>query len=146
MGAGLQHSASGPHLTDRRAGAKTARRAGQRNVVASMKGMKSFGRYGSLGVELLGSIAVGYYGGAWLDKRFATHWIAFAGFLLGCYAGFRALFKAAKTMQRDIENDERLARGEDPWAPKAEDDLDVDDPKDTKDTKKESRDVDDARR
>ena len=92
-----------------------------------MKGMKSFGRYGSLGLELLGSIAVGYYLGVWLDKKFDTHRIAFAGFLLGCYAGFRALFKAAKTMQRDIENDERLARGEDPWAPKSADDDEDDD-------------------
>ena len=83
-----------------------------------MKGMKAFGRYGSLGFELLGSIAIGYYLGTYLDKRFDTHWIAFVGFLIGCYAGFRALFKAAKTMQRDIENDERLERGEDPWAPK----------------------------
>jgi ATP synthase protein I len=135
-------------LTDRRAGAKTAPRAAQRNAVASMKGMKSFGRYGSLGFELLGSIAVGYYVGVWLDKRFGTHWIAFAGFLLGCYAGFRALFKAAKTMQRDIENDERLARGEDPWAPKPKDDDDVDSDVLVKDdsNKKESRDADDAKR
>ena len=114
-----------------------------------MKGMKSFGRYGSLGFELLGSIAVGYYGGSWLDKKFGMHWIAFAGFVLGCYAGFRALFKAAKTMQRDIENDERLARGEDPWAPKPKDDEDVDTPNDdpNDDPKKESsRDADDAKR
>ena len=109
-----------------------------------MKGMKSFGRYGSLGFELLGSIAVGYYLGVWLDKKAGTHWIAFAGFLLGCYAGFRALFKAAKTMQRDIENDERLARGEDPWAPKPKDDDDDDADHDTK--KKEARDGDDAQR
>jgi F0F1-type ATP synthase assembly protein I len=86
--------------------------------------MKAFGRYGSLGFELLGSIAVGYYAGVWLDKKAGTHWIAFVGFLVGCYAGFRALFKAAKNMQRDIENDERLARGEDPWAPKPKADAD----------------------
>lgn len=92
-----------------------------------MKGMKSFGRYGSLGFELLGSIAVGYYLGVWLDKKAGTHWIALVGFLLGCYAGFRAIFKAAKTMQRDIENEERLERGEDPWAPKAPKDIDGDD-------------------
>ena len=102
-------------------------------VLGSMKGMKAVGRYGSLGFELLGSIAVGYYLGVWLDKKAGTHWIAFAGFLLGCYAGFRALFKAAKKMQRDIENDERLARGEDPWAPK------------TKDEHEENHDGDDAK-
>jgi F0F1-type ATP synthase assembly protein I len=99
-------------------------------MVGSMKGMKAFGRYGSLGFELLGSIAVGYYLGTYLDKKAGTHWIAFVGFLLGCYAGFRALFKAAKTMQRDIENEERLERGEDPWAkPPAPDDDDDDDAK-----------------
>lgn len=84
-------------------------------VLGSMKGMKAFGRYGSLGFELLASIAVGYYGGRFLDRKLDTHWIAFVGFLLGCYAGFRALFKAASRMQRDIENDEALERGEDPW-------------------------------
>lgn len=80
------------------------------------KGMKSFGRYGAVGFELLASIAVGYYIGHWLDGKFGTHWIAFVGFLLGCYAGFSALFRTAKQMQRDIEREEQLERGEDPWA------------------------------
>ena len=79
------------------------------------KGLKSFGRYGSLGFELLASIAVGYYLGVWADKKLGTHWIALVGFLVGCYAGFRTLFRAAKQMTRDIERDERLERGEDPW-------------------------------
>jgi hypothetical protein len=70
------------------------------------KGLKNFGRYGSIGLELLLSIAVGYYLG---------HWIAFVGFILGCYAGFRALFRIAKQMQLDVERDEKLERGEDPW-------------------------------
>ena len=86
-----------------------------------MKGMKAVGRYGSLGFELLGSIAVGYYLGVWIDKKAGTHWFALVGFLLGCYAGFRALFRVGKKMQRDIEDEERLARGEDPWAPKVKD-------------------------
>lgn len=83
------------------------------------KGMKSFGRYGAVGFELLASIAVGYYVGHWLDGKFGTHWIAFVGFLLGCYAGFSALFRTAKQMQRDIEREEKLERGEDPWASEA---------------------------
>jgi len=87
-------------------------------LFGSGKGMKAFGRYGSLGFELLGSIAVGYYGGSWLDRKLGTRWIAFVGFLVGCYAGFRALYKASKRMQRDIENEEALERGEDPWANK----------------------------
>ncbi|MBX3260458.1 MAG: AtpZ/AtpI family protein [Labilithrix sp.] len=79
------------------------------------KGMKSFGRYGAVGFELLASIAVGYYLGHWLDGKFGTRWIAFVGFLVGCYAGFSALFRTAKQMQRDIEREEKLERGEDPW-------------------------------
>lgn len=82
-----------------------------------MKGMKAFGKYGAIGFELLLSIAVGYYLGVWADKKLGTHWLAFVGFLLGCYAGFRALHRVAKTMQRDVELEERLQRGEDPWAP-----------------------------
>jgi len=91
-------------------------------VVGSTKGMKAFGRYGSLGFELLASIAAGYYLGVWLDKKAGTHWIALVGFLIGCYAGFRALFRVGKKMQRDIELEERMERGEDPWAPKPKDD------------------------
>ena len=80
------------------------------------KGMKSFGRYSAVGFELLLSIAVGYYLGHWLDGKLGTRWIGVVGFFLGCYAGFRGLFRAAKQMQRDIEREERLERGEDPWA------------------------------
>ncbi len=95
------------------------------------KGMKSFGRYGSVGFELLASIAVGYYLGHWLDGKLGTRWIAFVGFVIGCYAGFRALFRAAKQMQIDVEREERMERGEDPWAPKpgpAEEDAEHDEP------------------
>jgi len=68
-----------------------------------------------VGFELVGSIAVGYLLGAYLDRRFGTHWMKAAGFVVGCYAGFRSLFRTAQTMQRHIEREERLARGEDPW-------------------------------
>lgn len=89
-----------------------------------MRGMKAFGKYGALGFELLISIAVGYYLGHFLDQKLGTRWIALVGFLLGCYAGFRALFRAGKQMQRDIENDEKLERGEDPWDTDRHDDND----------------------
>lgn len=85
-------------------------------VAAAMRGMRSFGKYGSLGFELLASIAVGYYLGLWADRKLGTRWLALVGFLVGCYAGFRVLYRAAKQMTRDIERDERIERGEDPWA------------------------------
>jgi ATP synthase protein I len=84
----------------------------------SPNGMKSFGRYGSVGFELLAAIAIGFYGGRWIDGKLGTHWIAGIGFVLGCVAGFRSLLRTARRMERDIERDEALARGEDPWAEK----------------------------
>lgn len=90
--------------------------------MGAFRGVKAFGRYGSIGFELIGSMGVGYYLGLLADRKLGTHWIAFVGFLLGCYAGFRALFKAAKQMERDVEDDEALERGEDPWAPEEPED------------------------
>ena len=57
-------------------------------------------------------IAIGYYLGVWLDKKAGTHWIGFAGFVLGCYAGFRALFKAAKCFDElgESQNAEKMRR------------------------------------
>jgi len=79
--------------------------------------MTAYGRYGSLGLELVVSILAFGYGGWLLDKKYGTRYLTFVGFLVGCYAGFRSMFVAAKRMQRDIERQERLERGEDPWAP-----------------------------
>ena len=62
-------------------------------ILLPSKGMKSLGRYGAVGFELLLSIAVGYYLGRWADGKLGTRWLALVGFLVGCYAGFRALFR-----------------------------------------------------
>lgn len=76
------------------------------------KPWKAYGRYGSLGIELILSMAIGYYGGRWLDGRFGTHWIAGLGFFLGIYAGFRQIFRAAKRMQAEAEREEKAERDE----------------------------------
>jgi ATP synthase protein I len=78
---------------------------------------REYGRYGSVGIELLVSIALGYYGGRWVDGRVgAGGWITFLGFLFGVAVGFRSIFATARYMQRDIEREERRARGDDPWS------------------------------
>ncbi len=84
--------------------------------MATSNAWKELGRYGSVGLDLLLSMAIGYYGGRWIDARLGTHgWITLVGFLGGTAVGFRTLFRAGKTMQRDIERVERAERGEDPW-------------------------------
>jgi F0F1-type ATP synthase assembly protein I len=82
------------------------------------KPWKDYGRYGSVGIELVLSVMLGWYAGHWLDGRIAGGhgWLTALGFVVGVYAGFRALFVAASHMQRDIERAERQERGEDPWS------------------------------
>jgi F0F1-type ATP synthase assembly protein I len=80
---------------------------------------KDYGRYGSVGIELVVSVVLGYYAGHWLDGKWGggRGWLTAIGSIVGVYAGFRAIFSAASHMQADIERAERRERGEDPWAP-----------------------------
>ncbi len=83
-----------------------------------MKGQtwKSYGRYGTVGIELIVSMALGYYGGRYLDARVGGRgWVTFVGFLLGVGVGFRSIFAAGRHMQRDIERAEKEDRGDDSW-------------------------------
>jgi F0F1-type ATP synthase assembly protein I len=83
-----------------------------------MKGAdwRGYGRYGTVGIELIVTMALGYYGGRYLDARVGGRgWVTFAGFILGIVLGFRAIFAAGRHMERDVERAERADRGEDPW-------------------------------
>lgn len=73
---------------------------------------KAYGRYGTVGIELVASVILGYLAGHWLDGKFDTAWISIVGFILGTYAGFRSLFATAKKMQADIEREERRERAD----------------------------------
>jgi hypothetical protein len=80
---------------------------------------KEYGRYGSVGIELVVSIMLGYYAGHWADGKIGggRGWLTAFGSIVGVYAGFHAIFSAAKHMTADIERAERRERGDDPWAP-----------------------------
>ncbi|MGO8998411.1 MAG: AtpZ/AtpI family protein [Polyangiaceae bacterium] len=86
-----------------------------------VKPWKEYGRYGSVGIELVLSIMLGYYAGHWLDGKVGGGhgWLTAIGSVVGVYAGFRAIFSAAKHMEADILRAERRERGEDPWGPPA---------------------------
>jgi ATP synthase protein I len=86
---------------------------------------KEYGRYGSVGIELVLSVAIGFYGGRWLDTRFGggRGWLTLLGFVVGVYAGFRQIFRASKEIERAADETERAERRarrsslEDPVAP-----------------------------
>lgn len=52
----------------------------------------TLGRYLALLSTLPASIFVGYEIGAWLDRRFATHFLSIVFILLGTVAGFVPIF------------------------------------------------------
>lgn len=90
------------------------------------KPWKAYGRYGSVGMELIFSIAFGYWLGTRADAyfhrkgQFVGHeWFAGVGFVVGVYAGFRTLFRTAAKMQRDIEIEERKERERNEFPPPA---------------------------
>ncbi len=51
------------------------------------------GRYLALMTTVPASIFVGYEIGAWLDERFATHFLAIVLVILGTVAGFTPIFR-----------------------------------------------------
>jgi hypothetical protein len=81
---------------------------------AMSKPWKEYGRYGTVGIELVVSILAGYYAGHWADQRWAGGhgWVTLFGVVVGVYAGFRQLFRAGAQMQRDADREERRERAE----------------------------------
>ena len=78
---------------------------------------RDLGRYGTVGIELLVSMAIGYYGGRWLDAKVGGHgWVTGFCSFLGVVVGFYSIWKASQTMQRDVERAEKQAKGQDPWS------------------------------
>jgi F0F1-type ATP synthase assembly protein I len=77
--------------------------------------LKGLGDYGTVGIELVLSILVGFFGGRWLDGKLETHgWLTLIGFLFGTIAGFRGLYRAAVKMRKETEaEDERERRARD---------------------------------
>lgn len=88
-------------------------------MVQSYKGLKEAGKYGTVGLELILSMAVGYWLGHKADgKWFGGHGYAtVVGSLLGVYAGFRTLWLATKRANREAEQAEREARSGKPQEP-----------------------------
>jgi hypothetical protein len=73
-----------------------------------MSPWKDVGRYGSVGIELIVWMALGYYGGRALDVRLgAAGWVTFLGLALGLFAGFRSIFKTAAHMRRELLHDDK---------------------------------------
>jgi F0F1-type ATP synthase assembly protein I len=69
------------------------------------KQFEQFGRVSTLGLELGLSIALGFWGGQWLDRKFGTGgWFTWVGFALGLFAGVRSLYTLVRRTQAELSN------------------------------------------
>jgi len=77
--------------------------------------LSGLGGYGTVGLDLVLSILVGFFGGRWLDAKLGAHgWLTVIGFALGTIAGFQSLYRAAVKMRKETEaEDERERRARD---------------------------------
>ena len=72
------------------------------------KALRDYGRYGSVGIELVLSILIGLWLGKKGDERFHTApWLTLLGLVVGVYASVRTLLKVAGQMNREAERAER---------------------------------------
>jgi len=70
------------------------------------KQFEQFGRVSTLGLELGLSIALGFWGGQWLDRKFGTGgWLTWVGFALGLTAGVRSLYTLVRRTQAELSKD-----------------------------------------
>jgi ATP synthase protein I len=61
------------------------------------------GRYSALGLEMALSVAIGIFGGEWLDERFATKpYLGYAGLAIGLGAAIMAFVRVAKAARKEV--------------------------------------------
>lgn len=66
------------------------------------KQLKLFARYGGIGIQIAISLALGWFGGQWLDEKLGTApWLGWVGFGLGLAAGSKGLYDLVK--KTDLE-------------------------------------------
>jgi ATP synthase protein I len=72
---------------------------------------KALGGPGTLGIEIALSVAVGLFGGSWLDEKFSTKpWLTLIGLGYGLAAAGRAIYRALQSSKRELEALEKKER------------------------------------
>ena len=61
---------------------------------------------GAVGLEIAVAVAVGYYGGDYLDGRFhSTPWFKWIGFCAGIGASVKALARVVRRYKKSLDDD-----------------------------------------
>lgn len=62
---------------------------------------------GAVGLEIAAAIAIGYFGGDWLDSKFhSTPWLKWIGFGAGIGASVKALVRVVRRYERQNKENE----------------------------------------
>lgn len=73
--------------------------------------VRAAGRIGAVGMEFAGAVIFCLLVGHWADGKLGTApWLSAAGILIGSFAGFMAVYRALKVMQKEAEAAEKSER------------------------------------
>ena len=68
------------------------------------KMMLEASKYGYIGIFFGIAIVLGYFGGAWLDRKLGTDpYLGMAGLIVGVVAGVRELYRITKQYRKEME-------------------------------------------
>ena len=69
--------------------------------------LKQVGSLSTIGLEISLSIALGYFGGRWLDKKLGTEpWLEWIGLGFGLAASALSLYRVVRRAQRMMEEED----------------------------------------
>lgn len=69
---------------------------------------RGVGSLGTIGLEIVLSIAFGFFGGRWLDGKLGTEpYLSIVGFCFGVAAAVKAFMRASREMKAAAEREER---------------------------------------
>jgi ATP synthase protein I len=73
------------------------------------------GSTGAVGIEVAVAIALGYFGGQWLDRKFGTApWFAIVGFVAGIGAAIKALVRVTREYRKQVSQQDATAKSDPP--------------------------------
>jgi len=68
------------------------------------------GSTGAVGIEVAVAIAIGYFGGHWLDGKLHTGpWLTIVGFAAGIGAAIKALVRVTRAYQKKNQDEDRAS-------------------------------------